>query len=106
MFFKLLVSGVSLHRGSAILDVEYNTIVKNFAYLAKQCQELHKEHLKTVKTSFVQVDDMKIFIYSCSKHLSVPMVVIVKTGEILGFAVAQMPEKGKLAQIVFKNMLE
>ncbi|MCW5156454.1 hypothetical protein [Burkholderia cenocepacia] len=99
MLFKLLVSGVSLRRASAILDVEYNTIVKHFGYLAKQCQELHKEHLKTIKTSFVMVDEMETFLHARPKALSVPMVVRVKTGEILGFAVAKMPAKGKLAQI-------
>lgn len=31
--------------------------------------------------------------------MSVPMAVRVKTGEILGFAVAEMPAKGKLAAI-------
>ena len=40
MLFKLFVSGVSLRRASQILDVEYNTVVKHFGYLAKQCQEL------------------------------------------------------------------
>ena len=40
MLFKLLVFGVSLRRASAILDVEYNTIVKHFGYLAKQCLKL------------------------------------------------------------------
>ena len=34
-----------------------------------------------------------------AKPLSVPMVVRVKTGEILGFAVAKMPAKWLLAQI-------
>lgn len=99
MLFKLLVSGVSLRRASQILDVEYNTIVKHFGYLAKQCQELHKEHLKTIKTSFVMVDEMETFLHARPKALSVPMVVRIKTGEILGFAVAKMPAKGKLAQI-------
>jgi transposase-like protein len=37
MLFKLLVSGVSLRRVSQILNVEYNTIIKHFGYLAKQC---------------------------------------------------------------------
>lgn len=99
MLFKLLVSGVSLRRASQILDVEYNTIVKHFGYLAKQCQELHKAHLKTIKTSFVIVDEMETFIHARPKALSVPMAVRIKTGEILGFAVAKMPAKGLLAKI-------
>ena len=99
MIFKLLVSGVSLRRSSQILGVQYNTIIKHFNYLAKQCRELHIEHLKTIKTSFVQVDEMETFLHARPKALSVPMAVRVKTGEILGFAVAKMPAKGKLTQI-------
>lgn len=72
MLFKLLVSGVSLRRASQILDVEYNTIVKHFGYLAKQCQELHKEHLKTIKTSFVMVDEMETFLHARPKAYLIP----------------------------------
>ena len=97
--FKLLVSGVSLRRASEILDVQYNTIVSHFNYLAEQAKALHLAHLKTVQTSFVQVDELETFIHARAKGLSVPMVVRVKTGEILAFAVAKMPAKGKLALI-------
>ncbi len=50
------------------------------------------------------VDEMETFLHARPKALSVPMIVRVKTGEILGFAVAKMPAKGKLAQIVLINI--
>ena len=55
--------------------------------------------LQTVQTGFVQVDELETFIHARPKALSVPMVVRVKTGEILGFNVARMPAKGLLADI-------
>lgn len=99
LLFKLLVSGVSLRRSSQILGVKYDTVVRHFNYLADQIKLQHKAHLKTIATSFVQVDELETFIHARAKALSVPMIVRVKTGEILGFAVAKMPSKGMLAEI-------
>ena len=73
--FKLLVSCVSLRRYSQILEVEYNTIVEHFNYLAKQAKIAHSKHLLTIKTSFVQVDEMETFLHARVKPLFVPMVV-------------------------------
>ncbi len=97
--FKLLVSGVSLRRASKILEVEYNTVVAHFNYLAEQVKKAHYKHLKTIQTTFVQVDEMETYLHARAKPLSVPLVVRVKTGEILGFSVAKMPARGTLAQI-------
>lgn len=97
--FKLLVSGVSLRRASQILEVEYNTVVAHFNYLADVVRLEHYKHLKTIQTTFVQVDEMETYLHARAKPLSVPLVVRVKTGEIFGFSVAKMPAKGLLAQI-------
>jgi len=97
--FKLLVSGVSLRRASQILEVEYNTILLHFDYLAGQAKKQHFKHLKTIHSSYVQVDEMETFLHAKAKALSVPLVVRCKTGEILGFKVARMPSKGLLASL-------
>ena len=99
VLFKLLVSGVSLRRASEILKVDYNTVIFHFDYLAEQAKEVHRKHLMKIQTSFVQVDELETFVHARAKVLSVPMAVRFKTGEILGFAVAKMPAKGKLAAI-------
>ena len=65
----------SLRRYSQILEVEYNTIVEHFNYLAKQAKIAHSKHLLTIKTSFVQVDEMETFLHARVKPLFVPMVV-------------------------------
>ncbi len=97
--FKLLVSGVSLRRCSILLDISFATVMAKFDYLATQARLAHAKHLKTIKTSFVQVDELETYIHSKAKPLSVPMAVRVKTGDILGFSVAKMPAKGLLAQV-------
>ena len=77
--FKLLVSGVSLRRCSEILEVEYNTVVAHFNYLAEQVKKVHGKYLLTIQTSFVQVDEMETFLHARAKPLSVPMVVRVNS---------------------------
>ena len=97
--FKLLVSGVSLRRCGEILDIQYSTVIEKFAYLAEQAKKAHFKHMLSLETSYVQVDELETFLHARAKALSVPMVGRVKTGEILNFAVAKMPAKGKLASI-------
>lgn len=99
LLFKLLVSGVSLRRAAMILDVKYDTVVHHFSYLAEQAEKAHIEHLKTIQTSYVMVDELETYVHAKAKCVSIPMVVRIKTGEILGFEVAKMTSKGKLADI-------
>ena len=93
------ISGVSLRRCAKLLKVSYNTVVKHFYFLAEQAKAIHLEYLKGIQTSFVQVDEMETFMIARPCALSVPMVVRVKTGHILGFAIARMPAKGHLAEV-------
>lgn len=97
--FKMLVSGVSMRRASELLAVKYDTVLLHFDYLAMRAKEEHIKFLKTVQTTFVQVDEMETFLHARAKPLSVPMVVRVKTGHILGFQIAKMPARGTLADI-------
>jgi transposase-like protein len=101
--FGLLVSGVSLRRAAGLLSVQYRTILLHFDYLAAAAEKQHAKFLRTVKTEFVQLDELETFIHARPCCVSVPMAVRVKTGEILGFAVAKMPAKGKLAAIGYSK---
>jgi transposase-like protein len=87
--FKLLVSGVSLRRASKILEMEYNMVVAHFNYLADVVHLEHYKHLKTIQTTFVQVDEMETYLHARAKPLSVPLVVRVKTGGNLGLQCCQ-----------------
>ena len=97
--FKLLVSGVSLRRAAIILDVDLNTVIYHFNYLAERSKEYHEKFLLTFETSYVQIDELETFMWAHARALSVPMVVRFKTGDILAFAVAKKPANGKLASI-------
>ena len=97
--FKLLVSGVSLRPSAELLEVEYNTVLLHFDYLARAAQEEHTKFLLTIKTEYAQVDELETFIHARPKCVSVPMAVRFKTGQIRGFDIARMPAKGKLADI-------
>ena len=97
--FELLVSGVSLRRAAELLKVQYNTVLLHFDYLAEAAKAHHAKFLKTVETEFVQIDELETFIHARPKCVSVAMAVRVKTGQILGFNIARMPAKGKLAAI-------
>ena len=97
--FELLVSGVSLRRAAKLLDVEYNTVLLHFDYLAEVAKTCHGKVLRTIETEYVQVDELETFIHARPKCVSVAMAVRVKTGQILGFNIARMPAKGKLAAI-------
>ena len=104
--FKLLVSGVSLRRAAEILNVDYHTVVFHFEYLAEQAKELHREHLRKIQTSFIQVDELETFLHARAKVLSVPMAVRFKIGEILGFTVAKMPAKFQAMLASIKDCLK
>ena len=97
--FELLVNGVSLRRAAKLLEVQYNTVLLHFDYLAEAAKKHHAKLLRTIETEFVQVDELETFIHARPKCVSVAMAVRVKTGQILGFNIARMPAKGKLAAI-------
>src|SRR5450830_22429 len=97
--FELLVSGVSLRRAAQLLEVEYNTVLLHFHHLDEVSKGYHAKVLRTIKTEYVQVDELETFIHARPKCVSVAMAVRVKTGQILGFNIARMPAKGKLTAI-------
>lgn len=89
--FKLAVSGVSMRRMVILLGCSKLTVARKIAHLAEQAQIHHAERMKNLRTTCVMVDELETFMHSRYKQLSVPMVVRVKTGEILGFGVARKP---------------
>ncbi len=97
--FKLLVLGVMLRRASKIFEVEYKTVVAHFNYLSEQGKKAHYKHLKSIQTTFGQVDEMEAYLHTRANPLSIPWGVRGKIGEILDFSVAKMPARGTLAQI-------
>ncbi|PQV53363.1 hypothetical protein [Paraburkholderia sp. BL21I4N1] len=88
---QMAVSGVTFRRMAVILDCHPVTITRKIRYLARQAEAVHKDHLATIQTTYVMMDELETFMHSRMKQLSVPMVIRAKTGEVLAFDVARKP---------------
>ena len=100
----LLTGGVSQREAARILKINPKTVVRKFRYAISTA----KEDLKSWNQQFpqcieVEFDDLETFEHTKCKPLSVTLMVEFSTRRILGFEVAQMPAKGKLAVIARKK---
>lgn len=91
--FKMAVSGVSMRRMQKLLDCSRTTIARKIDHLAQQARIHHAKWMATLQTAYVMGDELETFLHARWKQLSVPLVLRVKTGEVLAFAVARQPSK-------------
>lgn len=89
--FEMAVSGTSMRRMVLLLGCSKRTVDRKVAYLAKEAQRFHQERLGTLRTSYVMLDELITYLHARPKHLSVAVVVRVKTGEVLGFTISRIP---------------
>lgn len=91
--FKLAVSGVSMRRMVALLGCSKRTVQRKIEHLALEAQKHHAAFLADPanRTTYVMMDELETFLHARYKQLSVPMVVRVKTGDILAFEVCRIP---------------
>src|SRR5690606_13493418 len=82
---------VTMNRMSILLGCSPTTIARKIDYLAHWARKHHIEHIKSIATSYVMVDELETFLHSRYKQLSVVVAIRVKTGEVLVFAVARKP---------------
>ncbi|WP_413582074.1 transposase [Bdellovibrio sp. HCB288] len=95
---KLMTGLVSQREAARILGINRKTVVRKFRFLAETAKsELHEQNKKLPPAVEVEFDDLETFEHTKYKPLSVTLMVEFKTRRILGFEVAQMPAKGKLA---------
>ena len=87
----LAASGVSLRRMEKLLGCSKTTLRRKVEYLAREAEKAHAAFLATVQTGYVMFDELETFIHSRWRQVSVPVVVRVKTGEILAFDVCRIP---------------
>lgn len=99
--FKLAVSGVSMRRMEVLLGCGKLTVARKISHLAEQARAHHLARMKELQTTCVMVDELETFMHSRYKQLSVPVVVRVKTGEVLGFGVARKPCNQPRGQIKY-----
>ncbi len=97
-------SGISQRRAAYLLNISRTTVVRKFLFLAQQARlELEKFHQALKPVEIMEFDDLETFEHSKFKPLSVPLAVESGTRRILGFEVARMPAKGKLAALSRKK---
>ena len=60
----MLVEGVSLRAISRIADVSINTVTKLLVDAGRACRDYHDEHVRSVKSERVQVDEIWSFCYA------------------------------------------
>lgn len=91
----MAISGTSMRRMVLLLGCSKRTVDRKVARLAQEAQRLHQEHLATLRTSYVMMDELITYLHARPKHLSVAVVVRVKTGEVLGFTISRIPTQVK-----------
>ncbi len=100
LVYGLLGANVSMREAARVLGLNRKTIKRKQKYLARVCEyELNKENSQKPLATQVEFDDLETFEHTKCKPVSVTLMVEHKTRRILGFEVAQMPAKGKLAPI-------
>lgn len=102
--FKQLTAHVSLRRTAEILNLNRKTVVRKLIFLASRAElELEEMNRSAKPAECVEFDDLETIEHTKCKPLSVITMVEQGTRRILGFEVAQMPAKGKLAAISVKK---
>jgi len=102
--FKLLTGGYSQRRAALDLRINRKTVVRTFLLLGRYSHELlFSTNLEYPLAKTFQFDDLETFEHSKCKPLSVTLAVEQGSRRILGFRVAQMPAKGKLAELARKR---
>jgi hypothetical protein len=82
-----------------VLGIDRKTVVRKLRFLAKEARELHEAKLASgsLKSAFVQFDEMETFEHTRLKPLSIALAVNPETYQFLAVSVASAPAKGKLA---------
>ena len=96
---QFFVSACSQRRLAINFRLNRKTVTRKFLFLGTHASEyLKRDLLDHPKAREVEFDDLETFEHSKMKPLSVLAVVESGSRRILGFNVAQMPAKGRLAE--------
>jgi IS1 family transposase len=66
---SMMVEGNSLRAIARVVGVSFNTVVKLLCDLGQACQEYHDEHVRNLKTSRVECDEIWSFVYAKQDHV-------------------------------------
>lgn len=70
LIIRLLVEGNSIRATSRIADVSKNTVNKLLIDAGKACAEYHDKHVRNVKASVIQCDEIWSFTYAKQKNVA------------------------------------
>ena len=102
--FRLLTGGYSQRRAALDLKINRKTVVRKFLFLGRWAEYLLREtNLLQAPVNTMEFDDLETSEHTKCKPVSVTMAIEFKTRRILGFRVASMPAKGRLAKIARKK---
>lgn len=104
IIFRLLCGGYSQRRAAFDLEINRKTIVRKFCFLGqKAILALTQFNMGQPRVTHMQFDDLETSVHTKCKPVSVPLAVDHPSRRILGFRVANMPAKGRLAKIALKK---
>ncbi len=102
--FRLLSRGYSQRAAAEHLCISRTTVVRKLLFLALVAEKkLAHMNATSEKVVCMEFDDLETVEHTKLKPLSVITAVEVPTRRILGFEVAKMPAKGKLAALARKK---
>ncbi|MEL6375750.1 MAG: helix-turn-helix domain-containing protein, partial [Pseudomonadota bacterium] len=70
LIIRLLVEGNSIRATSRIADVSKNTVNKLLNDAGAACAKYHDEHVRNVKASVIQCDEIWSFTYAKQKNVA------------------------------------
>jgi hypothetical protein len=81
-----------MRRMVAILGCSKSTIARKITHLAREARRHHAAFLADPanRTAYVMMDELETFIHARHQQVSVPVIIRVKTDQILGFAVCRI----------------
>lgn len=100
----LLCGEMSQREIARTLKINRKTVVRKFRFVMQTAQEeLLRQNQKHPQSVEVEFDDLETFEHTKCKPVSVTLMVEHPSRRILGFRVAQMPAKGRIAHLSRKK---
>ena len=82
LILRLLVEGNSIRATTRIADVSKNTVTKLLEDAGKACAAYHDEHVRGVKASHVQADEIWSFCYAKERNVETAKAAPADAGDI------------------------
>jgi len=100
----LFASGLSQRRLAKILKISRTTVARKLVFIGQESlRKLDESNQNHPKAALIEFDDLETFEHTKCRPISVTLAVESRTRRILGFEVARMSAKGRIAKKSFKK---